>query len=109
MNRGALILVIVAFVGVLAVAFRYSRPPGSVIVLPAPQPTVTLTSGLLKHLREPSFLSSSSLRHGTVVLANGASVDASVSPACVVQVGQPVQIYVLSWSGVKVYLVAGAK
>lgn len=109
MNRRTVILVIVAVVVGLAVA-QYMLPT-RVVVLPGPQPVVTRTSGVVKDLRKPALFSSPSLRQATVVLANGASVDASVSPACEVHVGQSVQIFVLSWSGVskKAYIVAGAK
>ena len=62
-------------------------------------------------LREPTLLSSSRLQRATVLLVDGTSVDASVSPGCVIHAGQTVTIYVLSWSGVskRAYVVAAAK
>jgi len=109
MKRYTVILVILAVVIGLAIAAYVS--PNRVVVIPGSQPETTRTSGVLKDLREPGLFSSSSMRRATVVLANGASVDASVSPACVVHIGQSVQVLVLSWSGEskKAYIVAGAE
>jgi len=111
MHRRTLILVVVAVVVGLAVAVALYVQPSHFVVMPGPQPTVTETSGVVRQLREPTLFSSPRLLRATVVLVNGTSVDASVSPGCVVQVGQSVKIYVLSWSGMSktVYIVAGAK
>ena len=109
MNRRTVILVIAAVVIGLALA-AYTLPK-RVVVVPGPQPVITRTSGVLTDLREPGLFSSSSTRRATVVLSNGASVDASVSPGCEAHIGESVQVFVLSWSSgsKKAYMVAGAK
>lgn len=80
------------------------------IVASGPKPTVKKTTGILKHLRDPGLLTSSSLRQATVILADGSSIDASVIPGCVVTLDESVRVDVLSWNGVseKVYVVTGA-
>jgi hypothetical protein len=111
MHRRTLILVILAVVVGLAVALAQYVQPSRAVVMPSPQPRATQTSGVIRELREPTFLSSSRLQRATVLLVDGTSVDASVSPGCVIHAGQPVTIYVLSWRGVskRAYVVAAAK
>ena len=106
MRRRIVIVLIVAGVAGLGLA-QYLAP---VRIGPAMQVEAVRTSGVLKDLREPGWLSSSNLKQATVVLADGSTVEASVIPGCDVRTGQSVHVDVLAGGGAgsKAYLVVGA-
>jgi hypothetical protein len=97
---------------VAALTARYFLPNlGGIAAVHGPRPMLSYTNGVLKELHGPSLFPLSSEQSATVVLESGASVSASISPACLneVAVGQSVLVDVLTWKGLglKVYLVAG--
>ena len=107
MKRRVLILLGCSIAAVVLLVLVPSAMQPTIVWRGAAQPTER-TTGVVKSLKGPTFLSASKLQRAAVTLSDGSEVEATVLPGCIVHLGDKVHVHVFAGgSGPNVYVVAG--